>query len=239
MVEKLIRCTQCNQVAASYAGFGDFGEISSLPGIEWSAEDIRSQKVFAHCHRDHDTEEIFAARESIISDKPIYEPNKVSYFEATNGRETFLIRRTKKSLHQPACYEIIPGTLRVSNLSFQIREKELRKQLLHGNGSAPMNEEIARKFIQAFHEEVESIPPERLSEEIQITEEGETPLRVYGSLKENCWQKILQRCQKDLRQADLQKIKHFIHENNNPGDVLSLVIQRELSVLTLESGQKG
>lgn len=234
MVEKLIRCTQCNQVTAYYGGFGDFGGSPSLPGIEWSAEDIYNKKAFFHYHGDHATEEIFVAPESIISDKPSYEPNKVSYFEASNGRERFLLRRTKKSLAQPAFYEIIPGTLRVSNVSFQIQENDLRKQLFKQNGSFTLKEEMAQKFIEAFQEELESIPPEKLSEEIEMTEEGETPLLVYASLKEGCWQKVLQRLQKDLQQNDLQKIMHFIHENKNPGDVLSLVIQRELSILTPE-----
>jgi hypothetical protein len=37
-----------------------------------------------------------------------------------------------------------------------------------------------------------------------------------------------------MQQNDLLKIMHFIRENKNPGDVLSLVIQRELSILTPE-----
>jgi len=42
-----------------------------------------------------------------------------------------------------------------------------------------------------------------------------------------------------LQQTDLQKIGHFIRENKNPGDVLSLVIQRELSILTPELFSEG
>jgi hypothetical protein len=239
MIEKLIRCTQCNQVVAYHGEFGDFGGSSSLPGIEWSPEDIDGKKDFFRHHGDHATEEIFVAPESIISDKPSYEPNKVSYFEASNGREIFLIRRTKKSLAQPACYEVVPGTLRVSNVSFQIQANDLRKQLIKQNGSFALRKEMAQKFIQAFQKELESIPPEKLSEEIEITEEGETPLLVYASLKEGYWQKVLQRCQKDLQHTDLQKIMHFIQENNNPGDVLSLVIQRELSIHTPELEKEG
>jgi hypothetical protein len=231
MVEELIRCIQCNQVTPYY---GDFGQSPSLPGIEWSAEDIYNKKAFFLYHEDHATEKIFVAPESIISDKPSYEPNKVSYFEASNGYERFLLRRTKKSLAQPAFYEIIPGTLQVSNVSFRIQENDLRKQLFKPNGSFTLKKEMAQRFIDAFQEELESIPPEKLSEEIEMTEEGETPLLVYASLKQGHWQKVLQRCQKDLQSSDLQKIRHFIHENKNPGDVLSLVIQRELSILTPE-----
>ena len=232
MVEKLIRCTQCNQVVPCYGSFGDFSESSTLPGVEWSPEDISGQRDFFHDHHDHVIEEIFIDPATFISDKPCYEPNKVSYFEASNGRERFLIRRTKNSLAQPAFYEIIPGKLRISNVSFQIQEDDLRKQFSEDNRSVSLKEEMAKTFIQAFQKEVQSIAPEKLSEEVEITEEGETPLLVYGSLKKGHWERVLQRCQKDLQQNDLQKIRHFIRENQNPGDVLSLVIQRELSILT-------
>jgi hypothetical protein len=234
MVEKLIRCIQCNQVTAYNTGFGDFGETPSLPGVEWSAEDLYTKRAFFLSHGDHPTEEIFVALESIISDKPSYEPNKVSYFEAGNGRERFLLKRTKESLGHPAFYEIIPGIIRISNVSFKIQENDLRKQLLKKNGSLALKKETAQTFIEAYQEELERIPPERLSEKIEIAEEGENPLLIYASLKPDHWQKVLQRCQKDLQKNDLQEISHFIHENNNPGDVLSLVIQRKLSIITPE-----
>lgn len=239
MVDKLIRCTQCNELAAHPRDFGDFGWPSSLPGIEWSPEDVFMERAFFRLHGDHATEEIFVVPESIISDRPSYEPNKVLYFEASNGRERFLIRRTKKSLAQPAYYEVIPGRLQVSNISLHVQDKDLRKQLISHNGPFSLKEEMAQKFIQAFQEEVGTVPPEKISEEIETTEEGETPLLIYASLKESCWQKVLERCQKDLLQSDLQKIKYFIHQNKNPGDVLSLVIHREFSILAPELNRAG
>ena len=115
MVEKLIRCTLCNQVIPNYGGFGDFSDASPLPGVEWSSEDLEEQRQFFVKHLEHPLEDLHADPETLVSDKPCDEPMKVSYFEASNGREKFLIRRTRSTLEHPAFYELIPGQI-LSNL---------------------------------------------------------------------------------------------------------------------------
>ena len=109
MIEKLIRCTQCNKVIPQYHGYGDFGESSILPGVEWSSEDLDHQKDFFEGHGSHLLEEILIDPETIFSDRPSYEPSKVTHMEATNGKDRFLIRRVKQGLSRPAFYELIPG----------------------------------------------------------------------------------------------------------------------------------
>jgi len=124
MVEKLIRCVRCNQVIPYYNCFGDFKEYPSLPGVEWSSEDLLREKDFYFSHQNHGLEEIIIDRETIVSDKPCYEPIKIIYFEASNGQQRFLIRRTKKSLDQSSFYEIIPGQLQFAGLSSPINEND-------------------------------------------------------------------------------------------------------------------
>jgi hypothetical protein len=109
VVERLIRCTQCNKVIPQYSGYGDFGEFSTLPGVEWSSEDLDEQRNFYRDHGDHLLEKIFVDPETIFSDRPPYEPSKVTHMEASNGRDRFLIRRVKQGLSRPALYELIPG----------------------------------------------------------------------------------------------------------------------------------
>jgi hypothetical protein len=168
--------------------------------------------------------------DTYISDKPSYESVKVSYFEASNGQQSFLIRRTKPALDEPAIYQLIPGKLLVSNVSFNIQEEALRKQMAARNGSAPLTEEKIQKFIRAFQDEVEALGPEKLTAEVEVAEEGETPLLSYGIFKEARWEKILRRCAKDFEKADLNKIRQFIDENSQPDDVLSLLVKRKVSI---------
>jgi hypothetical protein len=231
MIEKLIRCTRCNQVIPSWGSLGGPDKSSFFPGVEWSDEDLENQKEFFYCHGEHPLEELLVDPDTYISDKPSYEPNKVSYFEASNGKERFLIRRAKEGLDRPALYQLIPGKLQVSNVSLKIQEEALRKQMSALNGFTPLPQEKIQKFVQAFQEEVESIAPEKFAEEAETIQEGETSLLAYGSFTEAHWENVLQRCQKDFQKVEIVQIKKFISENRQPADVLSLLIKRKVSIL--------
>jgi hypothetical protein len=237
MIQKLMRCTKCDQVIPHPGGFGDFEKSSLLPGVEWSTADLERQKEFFRCHAAHPVEELRVNTDTLISDKPSYESVKISYFEASNGQQSFLIRRTKPALDQPAIYQLIPGKLLVSNVSFDIQEEALRKQMAARNGSAPLTEEKIQKFIRAFQDEVETIGPEKLAEEVEVAEEGETPLLSYGIFKEARWENVLRRCAKDFEKADLNKVRKFIDENSQPDDVLSLLVKRQVSIFFPCSGE--
>ena len=239
MVKKIIRCQQCHQVIPLLESNGDFGNSSALPGVEWSSEDLENQKEFFIGHGNHNIEELLVDPETFVSDKPSYEPVKTSYFEASNGRQKFLIRRTRVRLDQPARYELIPGQLQISNISASIQGNDLRKEISAQNGSLSLTEEKAEKFIQALQEEVENISPEKLTEEIEVTQEGETPLLAYGILKEVHWENVLRKCQNAFQKNDLTNIKKFIRENREPGDVLALQIHRQVTILPQNLEQAG
>ncbi len=231
MITKLIRCTKCNQLAPHCGNSGHFDESSLLPGVEWSTEDLENQREFFDYHREHPMEELHADLNSYVCDKARIGSMKVSYFEASNGQQRFLVKRTKEGLGRPAFYQLVPGRLRVSNVSLKIQEDALRNQISMKNGSGSLTEEKIHKFIRTLQEEVAKIPPEKLAGEVELTHEGETPLLAYGMLKEAHWKNVLRRCSKDFRKGELKMIKQFIQENRQPEDVLSLLIKREISIL--------
>jgi hypothetical protein len=218
--------------------FVDFGKSFLLPGVEWSAADLESQREFFRCHEDHPMEELCVHPDTYVSDKPSYESVKVSYFEASNGQQRFLIRRTKPSLDHPAFYQLIPGKLQVANVSLKIQEEALFKEMTARNGSLPLTEAKIQRFIRAFRDEVETISPEELAEELEVTQEGETPLTSFGVFKQARWENVLRRCAKDFQKVDLKKIRQFIGENRQPDDVLSLLIKRKVFILCPNGSQE-
>jgi hypothetical protein len=230
MVEKLIRCTRCNKVIPQFGPFGDFGEVSLFPGVEWSSEDMDEQKEFLNRHHGHPLEELFIDRETFISDKPSYEPIKVVYMEASNGKQRFLIKRTRLAFDRPAFYELILGRIKIADVSLEIQEDELERQISWMNGSFPFPVDKVKKFIEAFREELKSIPPESLDAAIETTLPGETSLVSYGSFSEARWEKVLHRCEHDFHKSELKLIEKFIRENRQPGDVLSLKIKKAISI---------
>ncbi len=107
MIEKLVRCACCNQIIPQFDSFGDFGGTPDLPGVEWAPDDLDEQKQFYLCHEEHPLEELVIDPDTIISDRPAFEPVRVSYMEASNGKQTFVVKRTRAALDRPASYAIL------------------------------------------------------------------------------------------------------------------------------------
>ncbi len=238
MIKKLIRCAQCNEVILHPEGLTDEGDLG-LPGVEWSQEDLIRRKRFFESHKEHKVEELRVDPRSWVSESLNPGGRKISYFQTCNGRRKLLVRRTKPGLDQGAIYEIIPGKMRILNHSLTIQEEDLRKQISCSNGHTPLAKDKIEAFIKAFKEEVRSIPLEKVMKEMGMTQEGETSLSAYGSLKRDRWAKILKRCQKDFQQSEMGRIKEFIRKNNQPNDVLALCIDRRISILPSSKGRSA
>jgi len=236
MIKNLIRCTDCNQVILNYAGHA-LTRAASLPGVDWSSADLAGAKAFLRTHYGHPLEELVVEEDSWVSEKPAYEPLRVTYFLASNRERRFLIRRTKAALDQPASYEIIPGKLKISNVSLRIQEDDLRRQIEAEEGYSLLFKRKMEKFIEAFRDEMSGISPENLEEEAEAVEDGETSLYAYGSLRGYLWERILNRCGRYFKDSELKAVRGFIDENRNPPDVLSTRIERRISILSLIEGE--
>jgi hypothetical protein len=229
VIKNLIRCTVCNQVIPNYRRY-ELSQAERLPGVEWSKADPAGAKEFLRTHFNHRLEELFVETDSCVSEDPIYEPLRVTYFIARTPHRKFLIRRTKMALDQPASYMIIPGRLDICNVSLKIEEYNLRKQIAAEKGFPLLLKRKMEKFIKAFRDETAAISPEDFGGEAEAIEEGETSLIAYGGLKDARWEKILNRCSRFLEESELKLIARFIDENRDPPGVLSIGIQRRISI---------
>ncbi len=231
MIKGLIRCADCNEVIPNYEGY-ELTQARSLPGVEWSDADLLSAKNFLRLHSRHKTEELIVDPETCISEKPAYEPLGQTYFLAATGEKRFLIRRTKKALDQPAFYELVPGQLKISNLSLVVQKEALRREMAGSRRFPPRLKEKISRFIHAFQEEVEQIRPEEFEAEAEQIEPGESASQAFGSLKESRWERVLERCEKEFDAAEIQALRGFIEENRSPSDVLGVQIHRRVSVIS-------
>ena len=231
VIGKLIRCTACNQVIPNYGG-SDLARAQSLPGVEWSNADLSNAKEFLRAHFGHRLEELIVEGDSCVSEKPSYETVRVTYFFAGNGKRRFLVRRTKSALDKPAFYKVISGRLKLSNVSLKIQEDDLRKQIAAEKGFSPLLKERMERFIQVFRDEIARISLEKFEEEAEEIDDGEGSTPAYAALKNSRWQRILNRCRLYFDEFELKVLNRFIDENRNPPDVLSIQIERRLSIIS-------
>jgi hypothetical protein len=121
----------------------------------------------------------------------------------------------------------------MSNVSLRIQEYDLRKQIAAEKEFSLLLKRKMQKFIEAFRDETAAISREDFEGEAETIEEGETSLIAYGTLKDSHWERILNRCGRYFKESELKVIRRFIDENRNPLDVLSIQIQRRISVISL------
>ena len=108
VIEKLIRCTACNQVIPNYEG-SVLAWAKSFSDVEWSNADLTNAKEFLRTHFGHPLEELMVEEDSWMSERPSYEPVRVTYIFAGNARQRFLVRRTKSALDEPALTRLFQG----------------------------------------------------------------------------------------------------------------------------------
>jgi hypothetical protein len=206
--------------------------------VEWSDADRAGAREFLRTHFGHTMEELLVEEDSWISEKPSYEPLRVSYCFAGKAGQRFLIRRTKSALDQPASYEIVPGRMKITNVSLKFQENDLRKQIVSEKGFSSLLKERMEKFIQVIREETARISPEKVEEEIAEIDDREGCTLVYARLNNSRWEKILSRCRLYFDESELKALRRFIDENRNPPDVLSIQIERRISI-TLLAGEES
>jgi len=236
--KKLIRCSACNRVIADYEGY-ELAQAKSLPGVEWSDSDLAGAKEFLRAHSGHPLEELAVEEETWASEKSCWDPSGVSYFLAGNARGQFWVQRKKPALDQPAAYEIVPGKLRIDNVSLKIQEEDLRRQIAAEKGFSPLLKERMERFIQVFRDEIARISPERFEEETEEIVEGESSLSACVGLNVSRWARILNRCRLYFDESELEVIHRFTDENRHPPDVLSVHVERRISFVSQTGAVSG
>ena len=224
MMGTLIRCTECNAII-------NMTEWDLSPHYAWDGGEIKEiemddRKAFLQKHQGHKTEKL-APLTPPISDKPYTEPLKTCYFEATNGAERFLIKRWRNMIDDPFAYEIIEGSIELTNGTVHAQTEDIKKQIEAENDFG-IPEKKVNRFLQAIRKEVGKLDPETL----EFSAEGATPLVSYYQLESGCVDRILTRCQDTFNQNELKLLRNFINRHNEYDDVMTVVSKKVLAIKT-------
>ncbi len=221
-METLIRCIDCNKVI-------HMADWDSRTRHDWQQAEIKEQdrnnrKAFEQRHTNHRIEELTPVTPP-ISDKPYAEPLKVSYFEASNGRQRFLIKRWRNAIDDPCEYEVIDGRLEITHGKVRVQTEAIKKQFrAEHDGAIP--EKKLNYFIKAIEEEVKGLDPDRL----EVSAEGETPLIAFYQLDTQSVKRIFTRCWDTFDWHELKLLRDFVIEHNEYDDVMTVIAQKEFSI---------
>lgn len=222
MSDRWVRCVECNQVvhvtdydcAPQYYCDENLEEITERP--------IDDMKHFMAKHKHHKMEELTIIKNSFISEGRYGEPLKVSYFEATNGKDRFVIKGWRENIGTSIKYELVPGYIKTA-YNLELQSDEIRKQMSEEIKDPTISETKIERFIQIV-EKVISQPPIR--DKIEITAETDTPLISHCKMDASSIREILSLSREIFNAGELKKVEQFIRRNNNYNEPITLLLKR-------------
>jgi hypothetical protein len=177
--------------------------------------------AFSYKHSGHMLENLTIIENSFYSEGPYFDPHRILYFETTNGKETFLIKRWRTSVLEPVRYEVVPAKLEVTT-TVEIQRQDLKKQLVH-EMREPSTQEKVERFIEIVQEEAQQIDPVHCAAEaIEVTEANIS----FVPLVEEQIARILKKSSSIFTPEELSRLERFIRQNAEYNGVMTFLIKK-------------
>jgi hypothetical protein len=218
-MNKLIRCINCDQVFLK-TPFDRWPEYE--PHSNGSFESFRTLERddfqdFLRNHHGHQLEDLKILEDSFISEKNYAEPVKTSYFKATNGKESFVVKKNREKIDEPLKYQLIHGDYSLRCIAIEIQSKEITKQLNAEFKKNPLHQNKIDAFLKLFQYIAKTIDIKKLE---RIPEESSNPLEIYYKMDDLSLVYLLRNCRNIFKGQEYLNIEEFIHRHKDDGVLL-------------------
>lgn len=231
----LLRCVECNELfqMTDYDSSPEYqvtenGEIHVIPRDE--------RRSFLASHKGHKIERLKVKKGSLVSDQPYMEPIKTTYFQATNGKESFIVKRWRESIDSPMRYELIKGDIVLVNEELGVQVEEIRKQLAYDFKDEPLSEKKIKPFIESLQRIVARLNPGKLKVTLW---DSRDPLVAYCRLDKDSVRRLIGSSKKVFSESEFKRIRKFIQENNHYNDAITLRRQSHFAIKTIDKRRKS
>jgi hypothetical protein len=235
-MNQLIHCINCDAIYFK-TPFDQWPEYEPHPSNSedhFQADEKDDFQDFLKDHRGHQLEDLKVVEDSFISEKPYFEPVKVSYFKATNGRESFVIKKFRESIDQPLKYQLIIGDYSLRCVGIDIQSKEIAKQLEREFEATPLPPVKITAFLKLYQHIAETVDIKNLE---RIPEESFNPLKIYYKMDDLSLIYLLRNCRSIFEGQEYSNIEAFIHRHKDDG-VLLLKATHKIEVVEKAKARK-
>ncbi len=223
-MSQLIRCKNCDQIflKSPFDRCPEYGLDSGDPPENFQRVERDDFKDFLFHHRGHQLENLNIIEDSYVSEKAYSEPVKTSFFKATNGREKFVIKKSRERIDEPLKYELVSGDYCLKCISVVIQPEEIEKQLRRELNPPPSQDKIDAflKLMSALAEEVALQDLER------IPEACHHPLEVYYRMDDVRVMYLLRNCHHIFEGQEYSAMEEFIRRHKDDGVLLLKAIYK-------------
>jgi hypothetical protein len=218
-MNQLIRCKNCDEIFMK-TPFDQYPEyefdstrsIESVRSIE--RDDFQDFLIHHHGHR---LENLKIIEDSFASEKDYFEPVKISYFKATNGKENFVIRKFRERIDEPLKYELVPGDYSLKCIRLEIQTEEIVKELGREFKDAPLPQNKIAAFLKLYQHISDNIDIQNLE---RVVEECSNPLEIYYKMDDLSLAYLLRNCRNIFNKQEYLNIEAFIHRHKDDGVLL-------------------
>ena len=223
MEDIILICRQCNELfcptrydtAPSYSFDQETDEIVSV-----ECDDLHD---FRDIHRDHDVVEFHVIDGSFCSHYAYWEPIREDYFLASDGTETYTIRRYRRYINEPLKYQIVDFEIVFEKPILKVQEKDLKKQMSIDSTKYNFNKDKIKIFVRLYKSFVSRIELEDL---VESGFSRDNPMIVYAKLKAESMGDFLNHCQSVFNKVEIENLRCFISENSEYNDVMNIQITK-------------
>jgi hypothetical protein len=174
-------------------------------------------KDFLRHHHGHRLENLKIIEDSFVSEKSYFEPVKVSYFRATNGKENFVIKKFRESIDEPLKYELIAGDYSLRCMGIEIQCEEITKQFEQEFKATPMPPHRIAAFLKLYQRIAETADSGNFE---RVPEESPVPLEIFYKIDDISWVYLLRNCRNIFQEQEYSAVEAFLHRHKDDGVLL-------------------
>jgi hypothetical protein len=215
----LIRCINCDKIFFKslfdqWPEYEVASEVSREPLRIVEKDDFQD---FLRNHTGHRMEGLTILEDSYVSEKPYAEPMKASYFKATNGKETFVIKKFREKISDPVSYELICGDYSLKCVALEVQSKEIEKQLEAEFAETPFTKAESDAFLHLYRRVAANTDVGNLE---RVPEDSSHPLQIFYRMDDTSLFYLLRNCRRIFRDDQYRRIAEFIHRHKENGVLL-------------------
>lgn len=177
---------------------------------EWKVLERDDQAAFMQAHQGHQLEELHVIEDSLISHQNYVEPTRTSYFEATNEKQRFVVKKFRKSIFDPQSYELFAGKLHLTPTELVIDGIAIQRELERVFSPFHLSSEKIHHFVKQLEKIVSHLNPGKLK---RVPFESHNPSVWYFYLDEGVLEKVLKNSLGFLTKGDVKLLDKFVRKN--------------------------
>lgn len=235
-MKQCIRCINCDEVfiRTAFDRYPEYQYDPNHPSEPVQTIERDDFQDFLISHRGHRLEYLDIIEDSFVSEKPYFEPVKISYLRATNKKEKFVIKKFREKIGEPIKYQLIPGDYSLECLGVEIQSEEITKQLKAEFKKHPLSQTQISAFLKLYRHIVEIIDIKDLE---RVPEESSHPLETYYKMDDISLFYLLRNCRNIFKGKQYSDIEEFISHHKDDG-VLLLKARYKIQITKREKAKK-